>query len=518
MSNLSQVLADQYAVNDRYARDGGLGHFLDSTVINSSPEPTRFGEVAEPWQRDLIAPKIDAVQGLAGYTNYSGPLSFLSILPRGHDKSSLEGRICNFLLSYSRRKIEGYIVAADRDQGRLVIDAMRDEAELNPWYSDYLEFSKYSVVGPGGKVEVVPADAGSAFGFRGNLYVVDEVTHWKDGVGQKVWEAIVSGREKRKGSLLIGIMNAWVKGSWQEELLIDPAFADPEEWVTFYKQGQLASWMTPERVAKVRKLLPAAVAMRVFDNIPIDPVVESGYLTPEMVAKCIDPDARTHPDPIRGYSYVLSVDYGPTKDRTVLVRMHMDERGVVVIDEMTVWEGKNFPTGRVPLHKVDEWLDRNIKRFKPEAVVIDPYEMENTIQRLQGKWDAKRTIPFKPRAGLGNMELAMTLRALVMTRMLVWRPDAGFIAGAKDDSFYRELIALVTRVMNYGWRLDHTAGKHDDRAVAVGMGLVECVKHRYVPYTKPGGEFLRGPRPDYPFTAEPSPMPGLMGINPLVGR
>jgi hypothetical protein len=189
---LREGVSAQYALNDRMSRTGGLGYFLDAVLIASSPTPLRFGASADPWQRELIAPKIPAIHAVAGYApGYLGPRSFLGILPRGHDKSSLEGRIANFLLTYSRTAILGYIVAADKDQGRLIVDAMRAEAEINPWFGRHLKFSKYEVSGPAGRFEVVPADAGSAFGFRGNVYILDEVTHWKAGVGQQVWEAVV---------------------------------------------------------------------------------------------------------------------------------------------------------------------------------------------------------------------------------------------------------------------------------------------------------------------------------------
>lgn len=505
-------------MNARYAQEGGLGYFLDATVIASSPEPRRFGEAADTWQRELIAPKVPAVNAVAGIIpQYAGPRSFLDILPRGHDKSSLEGRIANFLLVYSRLRVTGYIIAADKDQGKLIVQAMRDEASLeeNRWYGEHLKFSKYEVVGPAGQFEVVPADASSAFGFRGNVYILDEVTHWKPGVGQAVFEAVVTGREKVPGSLLVGIMNAWVKGSWQEELLIRTAFADPVEWATFYRQGTLASWITPERLAKVRSLVPGAVARRVFDNEPIDPVTEAGYLDINDVAACIDPLCPSHAVRTPGHRYILSVDLGLRRDRAVLYRGHLNESGQAITDEMQVWDGKNFQDGRVSIAQVDRWLDEQIMRFRPSAVVIDPHQMEATIQRLELK--GVNVIRFASRAGAGNMDLAMSLRNFISTKRLRWSPSHGLLPGAVDDTFEKELIALVTKVMPYGWRLDHTSGKHDDRAVAVGMGLTEMVKYPFVPEEKnPGGAIVETkPRPE-PYHYEQQPRPAI--TNPLTGR
>lgn len=509
---LVETIAAQGALNDAFARRYGLGTFLDAVTINSAPEPRPFGEAADPWQRELVSPKVAAVNALAGFGAYSGPRRFLDILPRGHDKSSLEGRIVNFLLAYSRRPITGYIIAADKDQGRLIVEAAQTEAKLNDWFGPALEFGKFSISGPGGRVEVVPADAGSAFGFTGNLYVMDEVTHWKDGVGKKIYETIASGLHKVPGTVVVAIMNAWVRGSWQEELLINPAMSDPETWTTFYRTGTLASWLTPKDLAAVRKLLPRSQALRVLDNVPIDPTVEAGYLDPEDVKACVRPTSPAHAARRPGYRYVVSVDYGPTKDRTVLAVLHLDENEVVVIDRLDVWEGKNFPAGRVDIDKVEEWVADQDKAFKPDAFVFDPYEMEGTIQRWVKR--GRNVVPFRSRAGQGNMDLAMTLRGLISNKRLAWAESQGYLPTAdRDKTFAQELTALVTRVMSYGWRLDHTANRHDDRAVAVGMGATEALKYRYArPITTGEALPVKPARPPY---GHPSP-PGW--ANPLVGR
>ena len=510
------MVATQYALNDKYSRERGLGYFLDAVLIASSPDPKRFGLIADRWQRELIAPKIPAVNAIAGLNpGYTGHRSFLSILSRGHDKSSLEGRIANFLLSYARRPLQGYIVATDKDQGRLVIDAMKQEATLegNEWYGHRLKFAKYEVTGPGGKFEVVPADAASAFGFRGDVFILDEVTHWDDTTGREVYNAVVTGREKRPGSLLIGIMNAWIKGSWQESNLIRPAMGDPDEWKVFYRTGMLASWMTPERIAKARRLVPTVAAKRLFDNLPIDPVEEAGYLTQADVDQCVRVATERHTSKQTGYRYVVSVDLGLSRDRAVLVVMHLDPLGHAIIDEMLVWEGKNFPMGRVAIEKVDDWINSKIKAFKPSAIVIDPYQMEATIQKLQGR--GQPVVPYRSRNGAGNMELAMTLRDFVITHRLHWRPSDGLIPGADDDTFEKELVALVTKVMPYGWRLDHASGKHDDRAVATGMALTEVVKFPYLPEVTKGGEPIKSDSTPRPYDYQPQ---HPLVKNPLMGR
>lgn len=511
--DLRDKIALQWAVNDYFSREGGLGYFLDACVIPVSPDPRPFGMVADPWQRLLVKEKIAAANTLAGFPGQpKARTHFLSILARGHDKTGLQGRIASFLLAYSRRPINGYIIAADKDQGRILVEAMHQEAQLNPWYGQHLSFSKYEVTGPAGKFEVVPADAGSAYGFRGNVYILDEVTHWKEGIGEKIYGTIVSGTEKVRDSLVICITNAWVKGSWQEKNLIRPAFDDPDEWAVFYREGSIASWMTPDRIEKVRRLLPHMVAKRVLDNLPIDPVEEAGYLDPADVDAMADPSWVPHQSHQPGYRYVIFGDYGPTKDRTALGVEHMSPKNALEVDDLTVWEGKQFPNGRVPIVNVEQWIEDRYKRYKASAIVLDPYQMEGTIQKFLARgWPV---VPFNTRGGAGNMDLAMTLRSFVMTRRLRVTPTQGFLPGAEDDTLAKEFKALVTKVMPYGWRLDHTAKMHDDRAVAIGMGATEAVKFPYVASSPQGGEVVKTKEENRPLQYEVQP---VVVKNPLMG-
>lgn len=487
-------------------------------MINAGGSPRRFGEVADPWQRELIAPKIPAINRLAGIPTggvpYNGPTRFLDILARGHDKSSLEARIANFLAVYSRNPIDGKIVAADRDQGKIIVNSAKAEAAVNPWYADRLKFGKYEISGPGGVFEVVPADASGSFGFQSNFYVLDEVTHWSDGVGKKVYETIASGLHKVPGTVVVAIMNAWIKGGWAEELLIRKAMTDPARWVTFYREGNLASWMTPADLAEARALLPDAVAARLLDNVPIDPVVEAGYIRPADVDACEDPAIDIHHDRRTGYQYVLSVDLGLRRDRAVLFRGHMDEFRRAITDTMIAIDGSRQPDGRVSIAEVDKWLDDVIAQFKPAAVVLDPWQLEATVQRLERK--GVPVIRFNSRGGYGNMDLAMGLRNMIGSRRFLWAPMHGYVPGALDDTFKKELVSLVTRVMPYGWRLDHESGKHDDRAVAAGMALTELVKFPYVAPEVKAGEPVKVPPARLPYGYE-TPPPEVTS-NPLSGR
>lgn len=443
------------------------GKFLDRCVINSHPNPRPFGDVADPWQRQLAAAKAAALEGIAGVRDYHGPRSFLTILPRGHDKSSLEARLIAWALVYSRRKIEGYLCATDRDQAALVLKAMEDEAQLNPWWGGRLSITSKRVVGPGGSVEVVPADAASAYGFRGNLYIMDEVTHWKN---DHLWTAVVSGREKVPGSLLICITNAGILGSWQDQLLRQVALKDPDEWSTFAPTGHLASWMTKDRMDKLREQIPPLQAKRVLDNIWIDPAEELGYLTVEQIRGCEDETVDPLGHYVPGAQYVASVDYGATNDRTALVVGYLDKVGRVAIARIVTIQGK--PGAPVAVDDVEKWCREVHEVYRVQKFLLDPHQMEGTIQRLEKSGLPAERVSF--RGGAFNTDIATNLRSLVVNRKIRWHPKQGL-------DFSGELASLVTKLTPTGYKFDHTSGRHDDQAFAVATMALEAVKRPFVP-------------------------------------
>ena len=44
-----------------------------------------------------------------------------------------------------------------------------------------------------------------------------------------------------------------------------------------------------------------------------------------------------------------------------------------------------------------------------------------------------------------------------------------------DEALERELVGLNVVQRGYGWRIDHSSGGHDDRAMALGMMAMEAI-------------------------------------------
>ena len=125
--------------------------YLDHVLINSLPEPTHFSLAAYPFQRDRmrrICPAIEAVCGLR--PDYTGPRGFFEVARRGMDKTTGLARILNWVLAFSPRPVKVVAAASDKDQASLLVTAMKDEAKLNPWLSERINFTVRQITGPGG--------------------------------------------------------------------------------------------------------------------------------------------------------------------------------------------------------------------------------------------------------------------------------------------------------------------------------------------------------------------------------
>lgn len=475
-------------LTNRLASESYL-EFLARWVINSSPEPRLFGEAAEPWQWDRARRRKPLLESIARVNAaYTGPRRLWETMGRGHDKTSSTGRDMAWLLGYSRRRLRITVAAADKEQAGLLTQFMETEEALNPWFRGRLTFRRGEVEGThtGSVLRIISSDAYSSYGLNDDVIIMDELTHW---ASPSLFETLMSGARKRQDAIILVITNAGTLGSWQHEAL--KVVQDSRAWNVFEAAGPLASWMSKEKTADERRLLPDPEVKRVLDNVWIDPSEESGFCSRAEAVACeelgtrlglrdidetdLQPVGPTGPHgqhwPVVTREYIGALDYGPRRDRTVGVVGYRDGDTFCVC-HMRVWQGKDFPDKHVPVTVVEEWLEKIALGFPGVRVVIDPYQMEPVIQKYEHVLPIER---FEPRGGRSNFELAQVLRELLANRRLAVYPGCGTIIAPNDlrvmekHSFVDELCELIVVPKSYGYRLDHRPRKHDDRVVAVGM-------------------------------------------------
>ena len=156
----------------------------------------RWGEVATDWQMDDARAILDPAEG-------DPLLNFLTRARSGSKTSDLAGMAAAALIEQVPAGGRCYAVASDRDQARLLTDALSGFATRTPGLSGAISVDRYSATTPtGARLEIVPADAASSFGLRGSLFVVDELSVWPS-ANRDVWVSILSAVPKVPGARLV---------------------------------------------------------------------------------------------------------------------------------------------------------------------------------------------------------------------------------------------------------------------------------------------------------------------------
>ncbi len=437
--------------------------------------------MGEDWQWALANKVIPAIEHSAGIrTDYNGALRFWFTLPKGSDKTSFTARLLNYAMAYTRRNIMCYAAAKDRDQAGLLLNAMRNEAALNPWLATHLNFRNYEVDGTKESLlRILAADAKGTAGILPDLIVLDELTQWEN---EEFFNQLMGGVSKRASvkkvdqCTVIVISNAGYKFDFAwNALQTAKRFVYPKgKWYIYESPPytKLAGWMSQESIDEQSSFLPPDMKDMLYNNLWIDPNLSRGLVTREQAQKCEDPSLQECIRPEYGVSYCGAIDFGPIKDRTVLTLGHQRPDGTVQIDHMKVLQGSK--ERHVQIYDVEAWIDQMIERFNMRSIVIDPYQMEGTIQKYQRKL---RVETFEARGGKANYEMAVTLRTTIVNEKLKWYRGCGdILLKGGIHTFVDELAELVLRPMAYGYRIDHESGRHDDRICSVGMLAVHLLQ------------------------------------------
>jgi phage terminase large subunit-like protein len=321
-----------------------------------------------------------------------------------------------------------------------------------------------------------------------------------------VWDAVASAMPKVAGSRLVCMTSAGDPAHWSYGVLTHAKKS--KAWRVNEVPGP-TPWIDPAALEDQRALLPESSYRRLHLNDWT--AAEDRLTSAEALQECVTLDG-----PLRrqsGQTYVVAVDIGLKKDRTVAAVCHaesIDEpnsgrwpstgdfrrdkqqaevvslhdwygrrdapmpwtrlgpapapsaprqaerRGSrIVLDRMQVWQG----TRREPvrLSHVEEWVVQAAKSFGAK-VVFDPFQMVGTAQRLQERGIRVEEFTFSS-ASVGR--LASTLHLLLRDRALAL-PD--------DPELLDELANVRLRETSPGvLRMDHDPDKHDDRAITLAM-------------------------------------------------
>ncbi|MBT9139262.1 MAG: hypothetical protein DDT31_01845 [Syntrophomonadaceae bacterium] len=229
----------------------------------------------------------------------------------------------------------------------------------------------------------------------------------------------------------------------------------------YWAHENMASWITPDYLSKQKKRLPPNVYARFHENRWS--AAEAGFITNDDILRNIDPSwhLQLMAIPEKSYTYVCGLDLGLTHDRTARVVAHLNpEDQKVYLDSVRVWEGS--PSSPVPIYDVERDLVEVMEQFGCRTLVIDPWQLESTIQKLRGIYNIK---PFNFSADMSR--LSETLLTLLRGGRFTFYDDPRLIA---------ELRNIYARQTARGWKIDHISAQKNDIVIALGMVATECIR------------------------------------------
>lgn len=405
-----------------------------------------WAEAAEPFQ---VA---DAEAVLSG----SPPYNFLTRSRGGSKTTDLAGVAVALLLTLPDRSRLVW-TAADQEQGTLALDAIAGFLARTPSLSGSLDVKARAVTATatGSTLEVLPADAPSAWGLKPACVFVDELSGWSDTPGpRRLWEAVSSAVAKLPDARLVVLTTAGDPSHFSARVR-DHALSDPL-WRVHEVRGP-APWLDSGRVAEQRRRLTESMYRRLFENEWTE--AEDRLATVGDVRACAVLDGPLAWE--EGRAYAIGLDLGIKRDRTAAVIVHAEpfaesETGArVVVNRRELWKGSRIRP--VKLGEVEEWIEQAAREYRAE-VVFDPWQAVGMAQRLTTKGIRLVEHPFTT-ASTGR--LASTLFQLLRDQALAL-PDV--------PEFVDEIAAakLVERTPGH-MRIDHDRSAHDDQVIALAL-------------------------------------------------
>ena len=355
--------------------------FRNALLIDTDSGPRPFKDTIEPWQSaDFSALDegwLRAVQGSKKEAEWSRGWLERS---RGHSKSLDLGISAAWALFASRRRLSGIAAAGDKDQARLLRDAIGKIVFVNPWLADLLEVQNDRVVNKatGSSLDIIASDAPTSYGLTPDFIVIDELTHWAK---RDLWDSLISSAAKRSTCMLVIITNAGVTDSWQWELR--EAVRADKGWFFSRLNGPKARWITADRLAEQERLLPGVAYRRLWlnewssgggDALREDDINRA-------FVEGLKPQVQAEP----GFEYVAGLDLGVSRDSSALcvlgIRRGREGHGRIRLAFTRLWRPSKVR--KVDLVEVEKAIRDAHDRFDIRQLSFDPWEARHLASTLQ---------------------------------------------------------------------------------------------------------------------------------------
>lgn len=377
--------------------------------------------------------------------------------PRGHSKTADLGVMASWALLAARRQLLIVVAAADRDQAKLLRNAIDRLVSHNRWMGDLLDTQAHRVVNrrTQSTLEVLSADAQSSYGLTPDAVLIDELTHWPNDSGERLWHSLFSAAAKRENCLLIVISNAGCGegDSWQWRVR-EAARTDAKRWYFSRLDGPQASWIRAENLIEQQRMLPAAVYERLWLNRWTSGAGDA--LLPSDIGSALTLPGPSAPE--QGFSYVCGIDIGLSHDSSVAVVI--GKRGTHY-KLCRVWEWRPPKGGKIDLDTIERTIVQANREYRFWRVSADPWQAAQLVQRC------RRAGVFIEERNQSGANLVQQASALIEAF------TSGSIELFDHPSLTRDLRSLRVEERQYGYRLVSSRGPdgHGDRATALSIAL-----------------------------------------------
>lgn len=456
--------------------------------VDADGTPKLLGESIDAWQGRDFASLDHGWKWVVGVSDASGKIRGYLERPRGHSKTTDIAAMALWAVFASRRKLVGYAAASDKDQAKLIRDAIDGIVRINPWLRNLVDVQNFEVVNrlTNSRLTIIASDAPGSYGYTPDFVIIDELTHWKK---RDLWDSLFSAAAKRERCMLVVIANAGMGkgsaaeegedgvslgGSWQWGVR-EACRTDPD-WVFSRLDGPKASWITRKRLDEQRRMLPRAAYRRLWLNIwtagegdALDPDdIEAAITIPSaMISR--DHHNRLRPPGSGMWQFLAGLDLGVNHDHAALVVLGM-QSGSPRLRLAHCQSWKPGESGQVDLAAVMQGVRDAHRRFFLSKLLYDPHQAVLMAQTL-----GREGLLTEPMNFVGQNLNLMATRLLAVFRTRI-------IDLYRASELVRDLSRLTIMEKPWGFKLEsaRTEDGHADTAIALAICLpaAEELAHR----------------------------------------
>lgn len=342
-----------------------LPEYLGKVVIASEPTPQPWENIIEPWQIEhLVKPLVPAIESVAGIRpDYDGKRDFWIELPKGHDKTSFIGRLVNWIIGFSPKRLFGSIGASSVEQAARLVERATEESHLNPWLRRRVSYALKVMRGPGGTFQVISSDAPKSSGRTDDIVICDELTFWES---EALWNQLRAGRIKRGLQVFVVITNAGTIGTWQWEKREIARTSDRWHFFSSPVGEFLATWMNQDAIAALKREVNPLMRRRVILNEWVS-ATENPILTEDLIDPCINKRVAWKrgkmPENYRPGTLFIGMDVGRKNDLSAIVLFELlGER--VILRHIHTMRDVEFVDQRKALYGLIDMHRQHLKKVK----------------------------------------------------------------------------------------------------------------------------------------------------------